>query len=1058
MDKKNVQFCKIKSLKMNRYKIFLIVSFLVSYVFVSAQKSEMVVNEFALAMDLFGNQKYSAAQQHFQSVAKSNATYSREEKVDAEYYASICALRLFNPDGEPAIVQFISDNPQYPRMFQAYFELGNYLFHEQKYEEALNYYQKTDFQRFTDSEVFELFYKKAYSYYKLNESSQATTEQSTSSIYAEKSQYYELAKPLFKEVKDAQKSAYSENALFYYSYLEYVDGNYNEAMIGFEKLADSSMFSPVVAPYICQIYYLNEDYDKLIQYAKKVETTINPKYLGDVYRVVAGAYYKTMQYQQALPYYEKYFETSPKATKVEYYEIGQLYYRLGEYQKAVDKFQLVTSENDTIAQNAYYHMADCYLKLGAKEKARNVFYACMGYDIFPEAKENAMFCYAKLTYELSFAPFNEAITAMQSFISTYPKSKYNDEANGLLVKIFMSSKNYGDALKSLESIGTLSSDLKMAYQQIAYYRGLELFNNLEYQSAIEMLNKSMEYGIYDRVVNSYCTYWKAESYYKLNNYDEAQKLFKDFVIMQGAFGTQEYERSHYNIAYTYFEQESYASAATWFRKYVDMAQDKKSDIYVDALIRTGDCYYMTKDFSQAVKYYGQAEKIGSFDVEYALFQEAFCQGLDGKQTEKIETLSSFLKTYVNSTYYDDALYEQAEAYLKVGKNDKAIENYKSLIDNYKSSSYVKRALLQYALLEYNDSHIDNALAMYKSIVDQYPGSQESMTALNMIQNIYRKKNDIDSFSNYLKQIGGYDNVKEAQLDSLSFEVARDLYFDGDCDKATPLFKSYLQKYGDGFFKINVHFYLGECLFNRGFQTDALPHFEYIIQQPKSEFTEQSLVYASQIMMNYFQYQQAIPYLTQLETTAEVKPNVLLARKLQIEAYAKLKKYDDLVAVVENFIVTEKVTENDKRWANMNAAMAYDSLADTTNALVKYRTVALEFSTAEGSEAKYRVASILFAQNRYEDAEKEILDFLEKNSPHQYWLGKSYILWAKVFIARNELFQARYTLQNVLQHYKNQEDGIIAEVNNTLDEITDIEMQRKAAEQSTVEVDMEGQEE
>ena len=28
-----------------------------------------------------------------------------------------------------------------------------------------------------------------------------------------------------------------------------------EAMNGFEKLADSSMFSPVVAPYICQIYF-----------------------------------------------------------------------------------------------------------------------------------------------------------------------------------------------------------------------------------------------------------------------------------------------------------------------------------------------------------------------------------------------------------------------------------------------------------------------------------------------------------------------------------------------------------------------------------------------------------------------------------------------------------------------------------------------------------------------------------------------------------------------------------------------------------------------------------
>ncbi len=1037
---------------MNKLKVSLLALFLGSCVVATAQKYNMSGNEFALAENLFENQKYSAAQQHFNAVSQSSAT--REQKIDAKFYSAICALRLFNPDGVGAVKNFIAEYPEYPRMYKAFFELGNYLFHEQQYKEALEMYQKTDMQRFTNYEVLELFYKEGYCYYKMNDLENGTNEANSKSIYAQKTSYLELAKPLFNEVKDATKSPYAENALFYYSYLEYVDGNYESAMIGFEKLADSSMFSPVVAPYICQIYYQNEDYDKLIQYGKKVELTINPKYLGDVYRVMAGAYYKTMQYQQALPYYEKYFNSSPAPTKVEYYEMGQLYYRLGEYQNAVDKFQMVTSENDTIAQNAYYHMADCYLKLGIKEKARNVFYACMGYDVFPNIKEDAMFCYAKLTYELSFAPFNEAITAMQNFMQTYPKSKYKDEANSLLVKIYMSSKNYGEALKSLESIGTLTSDLKMAYQQIAYYRGLELFNNLDYEAAIQMLDKSMEYGIYDRAINSYCTYWKAESNYKLNKYEDAQKLYKDYIIMQGAFGTQEYERSHYNIAYTYFENEEYPSAAMWYRKYIDMAKDKKSDIYTDALIRTGDSYYMMKDFAAAVKYYNQAEKIGRFDVEYALFQEAFCQGLDGKQQEKIGTLSAFLKTYVNSAYYDDALYEQAEAYMKVGKNDLAIENYKNIIENYKSSSYVKRALLQYALIEYNDSKIDEALVKYKGIVDQYPGSQEALTALNMIQNIYRKKNDIDAFSSYLKQIGGYDNITEAQLDSLSFEVAQELYLDGNCEKAMPLFKSYLQKYGDGFFKINVHYYLGDCLYNRGYQTEALPHFEYVLQQSKNNYTEQSLVYASQILMNYFQYDKAVPYLVELETSAEAKPNVLLSRKLQIEAYAKLKEYSKLVATVENFIVTEKVTENDKRWANMNAAMAYDSLGDTTNALVKYRTVALEYSTAEGSEAKYRVESILFNQNRYEDSEREILDFLEKSSPHQYWLGKSYILWARIFMARNELFQARYTLQNVLQHYKIEDDGIINEVNDTLDEITDLEMQQKAQESQSVEVNME----
>lgn len=1046
--------CVIVYSNMNKLKLTVFVVLMGWCMGSTAQKYTMSSNEFQLGLNLFENQKYSAAQQHFLAFLQSDASATREQKIDAEFYSALCALRLFNPDGQFAVTRFIADNPEYPRIFKAYFELGNYLFHEQQYKAALDAYQNADMQRFTNIECMELFYKKGYCYYKINDLEQQSAGSETTSIYAETSSYYELAKPLFREVKDATNSPYAENALFYYSYLEYVDGHYDEAMKGFEKLSDSSMFSPVVAPYICQIYYQNKEYDKLIQYGKKVETSINPKYLGDVYRVMAGAYYKTMQYQQALPYYEKYFASSPAPTKIEYYEIGQLYYRLGEYQNAVVKFQKVTSENDTIAQNAYYHMADCYLKMGQKEKARNVFYACMHYDVFPTIKEDAMFCYAKLTYELSFAPFNEAITAMQNFMKTYPKSKYKDEANGLMAKIYMSSKNYGDALASLEGIGTLTSDLKMAYQQIAYYRGLELFNNLDYTAAIQMLDKSMTYGIYDRTVNAYCTYWKAESYYKLNQYADAQKFYKDFIVMQGAFGTNEYERAHYNIAYTYFENDQYPSAAMWFRKYIDIVKDNKSDMFTDALIRTGDSYYMMKDFSQAVKYYNQAEKIGRFDVEYALFQKAFCQGLDGNHTGKIESLASFLKTYENSAYYDDALYEQAEAYMKTGQNDKAIQNYKNIINNYKSSSYVKRALLQYALIEYNSSNIDEALAMYKGIVEQYPGSQEAMTALNMIQNIYRKKNDIDSFSNYLKQIGGYDNITEAQLDSLSFEVAQELYLDGECDKAMPLLKSYLQKYGDGFFKINVHYYLGECMYKRGYQKDALPHFEYVLSQPKSGFTEQSLVYTSQILMDYFLYKEAVPYLTQLETTAELKPNVLLSRKLQVIAYDKLQEYSKLVAVVENFIVTEKVTENDKRMANMKAAMAYDSLGDTTNALVKYRTVALDFSTLEGSEAKYRVASILFAQKRYEDAEREILNFLEMSSPHQYWLGKSYILWARIFMERNELFQARYTLQNVLQHYKIQDDGIISEVNDTLDEITDIEMAQKAQESQSVEINME----
>ena len=150
-------------------------------------------------------------------------------------------------------------------------------------------------------------------------------------------------------------------------------------------------------------------------------------------------------------------------------------------------------------------------------------------------------------------------------------------------------------------------------------------------------------------------------------------------------------------------------------------------------------------------------------------------------------------------YYDDALFEQAEAYMKAEQIVKASENYTIIVSNYKSSSYIKKSLLQLAFIEYNKQNLDEALLMYQRVLQQYPGSQESQTALNMIRNIYKKKNDIDGFSNYVKQIGGHANVTEAQLDSLSFEVAQELYLDGECDKALPLLSAYIQKYGEGFF-------------------------------------------------------------------------------------------------------------------------------------------------------------------------------------------------------------------------------------------------------------------
>lgn len=989
------------------------------------------------AISLFQNNKYVPAQQKFIDILAYSHELTPVQIADVNYYIAACALRLFNADAEKLITVFIQNHTESTRIYYAYFEYANYLFHEQKYSQALNWYKLVSIKKFTNKEISEYFYKIAYSYFKTND--------------------YEKALPYFQEVKDAQ-TPYMHNALFYYSYIEYHNKNYKAAIKGFEFLADSTLFSTVVPPYICQIYYSFEQYDKVIQYARTIESIVNPQQLPEIYRILAGAYFKTLQFDKALPYYEKYIQTSPNPTKEDLYELGYLYYRGGAYEKASQLFQQVTSQSDTLAQNAYYHLGDCYLKLAQKDKARIAFMAAMEYDVFPQITEDATFIHAKLLYELSYAPFNEAVIATQDFLKKYPNSSYADEANSLLVKIFMSSKNYKDALQSLEKIQTLTTDLKIAYQQIAYYRGLELFNNLEYAEAIRMLEESLKYGVFDRTLQAYSVYWRAESLYKLQRHEESKKLFNEFLLIPGAFNSPEYKRAHYSIGYTLFEQKKYAEAATWYRKYIDIAQAKNDNFYSDAAIRAGDCYYMQKDFKQAIRFYHIASQLAQFDVEYALFQEAFCYGLLGEYESKINILKSVINRYPNSIYYDDALFEQAEAYLKHGLDEKAAQNYNTVITNFQSSPYIKKSILQLAYIDYNKQQYDNSLELYKRIVQQYPGSTEANTAMNMIRNIYKKKNDIDAYSQYVKQVGGYANVSEAELDSLSFEVAYELYLDKNCDKAEPLLTAYIQKYGDGIFLRQAHFCRAECFFSRGFEHEALPDYEYILQFPKNSYTETALLNSAKIALNSYNYDKALRFLLRLEEDADANPNLLFARKHLIACYNHFKNYEKVIEKGLLYTRADKISAEDERQALMLMAKAYEHTADSSSALILYRKIAANHETIEGSEARYRVAWYAFNEKKYEEAEQEIIDFLEKNSPHQFWLGKSYILWAYVLIERGELFQARYTLQNVIQHYKIQDDGIIDECNDVLNYIADLEIakKQKADEEISIPMDDEHQ--
>jgi len=994
----------------------LLILWLIAGFQLKAQNSLLYTDEdynYRMGIELFEKQKYAGAQEFFARVIEYYGTEHTDVKADAEYFSALCSMELFNADAEYRIANFIADYPESPRTRVAYFEMGRFQYRKKKYDQALVYFDKVWKQNLTRDQLNEFYFKKGYCYFKTDQLEKAAKA------------FYEIL---------SNDSKYSGPANYYYSHIAYVDGNYETALNGFKKLEADPTFAPVVPYYVVQIYYLQGKTDKVLEYGPTLIDSTESKRDAEISRLIGEALYKNGRYAEALPYLEKYKAKAETYTREDIYELGYVYYMDGQYDKAVESFSTITNVDDGLTQNAYFHMADCYLKSGQKEKARMAFEASSKLDFNTDVKEISLLNYAKLSFELSYSPFNETIRAFNEYITTYPNSVHHDEAYGYLVKVYLNSKNYKEALESLTKIKVKTPEMLEAHQRVAYFRGLELFNNLQFSAALAAFELSLKERSFDKQMQSLAIYWKGEALYRLERYQDAADAYNQYLLTPGSYLSAEYNNSYYNLGYCYFKQKQYDKAISWFRKYSDKGAEVNEVKRCDALIRIADCYFVSRDYNGAEQYYNQAVKLDTFDMDYALFQKGFSLGLIKQYQEKIKTLTSLLETRKQSNYAADALFERARSYVLIDSTTNAINDFKRLLVEFPSSSYVKKTHLQLGLLYYGKADYENALSSYKHVVSDYPESSEAKEALLGIKNIYVDLNKVDDYFAYAKQNASIENISYAEKDSLTYLSAEKIYMTGNWSKSVGLFNNYLKNYSDGKFLVNAHYYRGDCFYRTNNLDSALTDFTGVVSKPKSIFTEQAILNAAKINESKGQNSKAFQLFLKLENQAEVKSNLLIARKGEMHTAFKDSNYNQAIDAARKVLITDKAPEEDIREARMVMGKSYLATNMLDAAITQFRILALDVKNAEGAESKYRVAQILYRQNDFDKAEQDIIEFIGLGTPHQYWLAKAFLLLSDIYLKKSDVFQAKANLQSLIDNYGTKDDGIINEATAKLDSI------------------------
>ena len=972
---------------------------------------------YADAMDLYNKEKYVSAQKLFDEIIElHSSTYAFPAEVsDAYFYSAVCATELYNKDAVAKTERFLLLFPQSAKADLARFHLAVYHYALKEIDKASLIFSEMNRDLLPEEYKNEFNFK--YGYCLLQEGKR--TE----------------AKSYFVQVFNAD-SKYTSPAKYYYAHILYEENNFVPALQYFNELKTDKNFSGIVPFYIAQIYYMQRRYDDLAELAPKLLETAPEKRKREIVRMTGQILYEKEMYTEALPYLKEAIEGNELSTDIDMYELAFTYFKTGGYGEAVDILTKTMTESDSVSQYVLFLMGNSYLKQDMKIEARASYLAASEISYDESVAEEALFHYALLSYELPNNPYNESIKSFQKYLTLYPNSERADNAQEALAMLFFSTKNYKDALVLIEKIKNKTNAIKEAHQRICFNMGVEVFNEQRLEASVELFKKSTSIDQNDGITSdSY--YLMGEAYYRMKDNKAAIESLQRFFASVGNTHSRFRDQAYYTLGYAYLGEKEYGRAIDPFNRYLLMKnRDKRTS--ADVYNRLGDCYFMQKKFGQAIEQYTQNVKLAVMDIDYAMYQIALSQGASGNYHKKIDVLISLVEKHPQSVYAASAIFETGNTYLLIDDNKSAYKYFNIVTSDYSNSVYNKEAMLKKGVIHYTNSEDAEALEILNEVVARYQGTGEAKDALMTIKNIYIAQNRVDEYFSYVKNIP-QAQISSSEKDSITYRAAESRYLAGDCVGAVAGMKNYLEAYPLGAFVLYANNYIADCLLREGRRNDAIPYLESIVKRPKSVFYERSVAALANAYYNAEAYEKAKFYYMILGQNYETKSNLTLAGLGEMRCLFRLGSYTQAITAASEVVSLEKISTEVVDETRFVTARSYYMLNDTANAKSAYKQLEKSKNREYSGEANYRKAEFLFRANKINDAEA-VISSITSNPTSEYWLAKSFILWAEIYHKRNNMLQAKQTLQSIIDNYDG--DDLVQEAQSKLNKILKTEDAKK----------------
>lgn len=947
-------------------------------------------------LELFDKQLFSASL--YDNTRLLAESLTEEQRKNAQLNRAMSALQLESPDGPGLMKAYIFDHGNHPSVATAGLYLGNHFFYKKNYKESIEAFGLVNTKGLSEESKADVLFKQGYAYFQLKN-------------YGQAAGYFDQAKTL--------NQAVSPDAYYYSGFIAMEQGNTAKAVADLQAAGKTSFYATKVPYLLTALYYQQGNYDQAISYAEPLlASNQNLDRRETIHLYLAEAYYAKKDFANAAKNYDA-FINAKKGTlsREEVYKAGIAFFEIKNYQRATDYLKVSASGNDEIAQSSSYYLGHAYIKLDNFAFASTSFQAASKVSFNKQIQEEALFNFAKTN--LQRGSFQVAISTLDEYLDTYPSGRHRSEAETLLSEALINTSDYLRAIEQMDKIRTKSPRIQAAYQKVAFYQAMVYYRDQKYKQSVSFLDKSQAFPT-DKDLLLETHFWKGEVHTADGNLPQAIRSYEAARAMNPASSHPFLIKTHYGLGYAYFNTQQYPKAEEQFRLYTEKlrGRDEKQN-YDDALLRLGDCHYVQKKFGEAASTFQRAINESNSGIDYAYYRLAVVQNFQNRNDEALSQLDRLISGFPSSLYLEDAMFQRGQIYLEEVRYAEASRAFSDLITGRPNSPFVPYALEGRAVANFSMQRYDQTIADYKAIIDNHPNAQNSETALKGLQETLALQGRSAEFGDYLARYKS-SNPGSGNVQTLEFESAKSLYLDKNYAQAARAFENYLRSYPQSAQKAEALYFAGDAFFQAGDTEKAIGYFKQLEREPASPQRVRAMQKLGMIELDRGNYAAAIPYLETASQNARNKVEEAEAVQGLMVANFATRKFQQAITFADRLMTVDGIIPQSTPTAMLTKAKAQRELNQKAQAEITLQNLVQDHKTVQGAEGLYLLAFSYQERGDVAKSNEAIFDFSGPFADYDFWYGKMFLLLADNFLKTGEEFQAKATLESIVERSTNAE--------------------------------------